>query len=89
MKAFLILAALALSACGVDAVADCHGVCGRYKSCFDASYDTDSCESRCRSKAANDAVFRKSVDACDACIDTKACTTAVFSCGTNCSSVVP
>lgn len=89
MKRLLIAAALALSACGAaDAVADCHGVCSRYRSCFNAEYDADTCEKRCNANAAYDSNYRARVDSCDACIDPKSCTTA-FACATQCSSVVP
>lgn len=87
----LIAAALCLSVVGcnpIDAVADCHGICSRYRSCFNAAYDVDACESRCRANS-TDRTYRERADSCDACIDTKACATAVFSCGTQCNSVVP
>ena len=85
-----LTAAVAFAGCNpIDAAVDCHSICSRYRSCFDASYDVDACESRCRSKSTTDRDYRMRADGCDACMDDKACVTATFSCGAQCSSVVP
>ncbi len=90
MKTLVLAAALSLSACrAADTVADCHNICTRYRDCFDAEYGVNSCESRCRDNANADSSFYRRVDTCDACIDANACASAVFSCGANCSQVVP
>jgi hypothetical protein len=55
--------------CGaVDAAFDCHAVCDRYKTCFDANYDVGACSSRCRTASGNDANYRSKADQCQACI---------------------
>ncbi len=43
-----------ISCDAVDEAFDCSQVCGRYRDCYDSSYDVDGCESRCRTNAAND-----------------------------------
>lgn len=83
-------ASLALSACGaVDAVIDCGAICSRYSSCFNTAYDVGACESRCRSSSANNTEFRRQADICSACMNNISCTATLFSCGVQCSSVVP
>lgn len=88
-KLLVVLAMLA-SGCRVfDSVADCHNICTRYRDCYDSNYGVMSCEERCRENATNDANYYKKVDNCSACIDNNKCATAVFTCGLDCSSVVP
>ncbi len=72
----------------VDAAFDCDAICSRYKDCFDSNYDVGACASRCRTKADDD-TYRRQADQCDACIDNRSCTSAVFSCATECASIVP
>ncbi|MBK7857731.1 MAG: hypothetical protein IPJ65_03695 [Archangiaceae bacterium] len=91
-KLLFLIGALAVLTSGcraVDSAVDCHSICTRYRDCFDQNYGVDSCESRCRANANSDSSYYTKVDSCDACIDNNACATAVFSCGANCSSVVP
>ena len=86
----LFLCLLFVTGCdSVDAAFDCHDICDRYSDCFDANYDVGACESRCRSHADDDTAYRQQADRCDACIDDRSCTSAVFNCGVECSSVVP
>jgi hypothetical protein len=88
----ILVAVIALSAvagCGVDAALDCHAICDRYSSCYDADYDTMACESRCRTSANDDSDFKRQADTCDACITDRACASATFSCASDCSAVVP
>ena len=73
----------------VDAAFDCNAICNRYKDCFDSNYDTGACASRCRSHSADDTDYRHIADQCEACIDDRACTSAVFNCGVQCATVVP
>ncbi len=94
MKRLIASAALALglfaSGCGsIDAAIDCQGICDRYKECFDKNYDVSACASRCRSNANADTTYKAKADSCKACIDGASCTGAIFSCSSNCSSVVP
>lgn len=88
----LIAAALMLGAVGcgaVDAAADCRNICQRYQSCYSATYDVDACEKNCNTNAGTSSTYRGRVDDCDACLDPKACTTAAFACGVQCSGIVP
>lgn len=76
--------------CGaVDAAFDCHAVCDRYKTCFDANYDVGACSSRCRTASGNDANYRSKADQCQACIDNKSCAAGTFACGIECGAIVP
>ena len=85
--------ALAFAACSVvqkvDNVIDCQGICDRYKSCFDSTYDVSACASNCRAKSSEDPDFRRKADVCNACITERSCTAATFKCATDCVSVVP
>jgi uncharacterized protein YceK len=93
MRTFVMLALCALSGCAVvqkiDSAIDCNGICERYASCFDKSYDTSACASRCRASASNDTDFRRKADMCNACISERSCVQATFACATQCVSVVP
>lgn len=94
LKRLGILMVLVLSSsCAVvqriDTAIDCNGICGRYKSCFDAKYDTNACEDRCRESARSDGEFRRKADMCSACINERSCAAATFACVTECVSVVP
>jgi len=95
MKRFTLAILLAASAvvgfscnAATNAV-DCNGICDRYQSCFDSSYDTTSCESRCRSNADSDANYMTQSDACSSCITDKSCASATFTCGGDCAGIVP
>ena len=90
MKKLMLIGALLLGGCrAVDSAADCQHVCERYRDCFDAEYGVDSCAERCRTSANTDTEYYRKVDSCDACIDARACATAVFGCSTHCAAVVP
>ena len=69
--AFLFLGAFALgssiSCDSIDEAFDCSQVCGRYRDCYDSSYDVDACESRCRTSAANDPNVKAAADTCVHC----------------------
>jgi hypothetical protein len=81
---------LALLACQpFNAAVDCANICSRYKDCFNSSYDSDGCASRCRSNAASDDNYYRSVDTCNACITDRACASATFNCASSCLNVVP
>ena len=98
MTRTLVVAAIALSAllgsqCAVvhsiDAAIDCNGICDRYAACFDKSYDTSACASRCRKAASTENDYRLKADRCNACIGEKSCAGATFKCLPECVSVVP
>lgn len=84
------LAALTLVSCSAfNAAVDCNTICTRYKDCYNGSYDVAACASRCRDRAASDKTTADAVTSCEACINDKACASATFSCGVDCSNVVP
>jgi hypothetical protein len=86
----LALSTFALFGCSrVENAVDCHGICSRYQSCFDSSYDTNVCETRCRDNANTDDQYEQKVDACKSCIDDKSCASATFNCATQCAGIVP
>jgi hypothetical protein len=88
--ALLVLLSSVVSGCGsIDAAVDCHAICARYADCYNSSYDTASCETRCRSHSASDTDYRHQADQCNACIDDRACSSATFNCGSQCSSIIP
>lgn len=93
MRFLCSLVLLLSSSCAVvqrvESAIDCNGICSRYASCFDKSYDTDGCASRCRESARADTDFRRKADMCNACISERSCVEATFSCVTQCVSVVP
>ena len=87
---FLLGFLLCFTGCdSVDAAFDCNDICTRYKDCFDSTYDVSACASRCRSHADDDTAYRTQADQCDACIDNRSCTSAVFNCAAECTSIVP
>ena len=73
----------------IDSAIDCNGICERYASCFDKTYDVSTCASRCRHSASTEPDFRRKADRCNACISERSCVAATFSCLTECVSVVP
>ncbi len=93
MKNFLtavLIGGVALIGCGsIDAALDCNAICSRYSDCYDKSYDVSACATRCRSHADTDTDYRHNANECDACLQDRACSSATFSCGAQCSSVVP
>ena len=93
MRLFFALILMISSGCAVvqrvDTAIDCHGICARYASCFNKTYDTDACEDRCRASARADVAFRRKADVCNACITERSCVEATFACVTECVSVVP
>ncbi|HXJ21596.1 MAG TPA: hypothetical protein VMT03_15330 [Polyangia bacterium] len=98
MRKLLILALLSLAGgfaagtMGCDTAQeafDCHEVCGRYRDCYDSSYDVGACEDRCRTNAANDPSVKDDADACESCIGDKSCVSATFNCAGSCGAIVP
>lgn len=86
--AFAILLAVG---CGseVEDRLNCGDVCNRYQDCFDEDYDVDACIDRCTNEADEDTDFSRKVDACETCIDDRACSEATFACATECAGIVP
>jgi hypothetical protein len=66
----------------------CADVCGRYKDCFDSSYDVQGCTDRCENEATADEQKEVKLEACDDCIENRSCASAVFSCTTECAGVI-
>jgi len=91
MIPFFFGALITMTGCDgpIENTVDCHRICARYESCFDANYDVSACESRCRSTANADAAYQNNVDACETCIDDESCASATFQCGAMCTNVVP
>lgn len=85
----LALVATGASCSDVDNAADCNRICDRYRSCFDTSYNTSACYDRCQARGTSNDEDRRRIDTCAACINGLSCTGAAFSCGTQCSSIVP
>ncbi|MEI8257141.1 MAG: hypothetical protein WCJ30_15820 [Deltaproteobacteria bacterium] len=75
--------------CAIDAAIDCDTICNRYKTCFDGNYDVAACATRCRSHSDTDTAYRRAANTCNACITNRACASATFVCGTECSSMIP
>lgn len=68
---------------------DCQKICDRYQTCFDSKYNVGACAARCRNDSANDADYDHKANVCSACIDDQSCSSATFSCGGSCGSIVP
>jgi len=84
-----VLLAFAAASCDtVDQAVDCAKVCQRYDDCVDDDYDVAACRSRCEDRAANDEGFADSADACESCIDDRACVES-FPCIGECAAIVP
>ena len=85
-----VAAIASVSACSEAKHAyDCVKICNRYKECFDSSYDTTSCVDKCRNHADDDTSYAKHAEGCQSCIEGKSCVGATFSCGVECSDIVP
>ena len=72
----------------IDQALDCSNVCNRFEECFDSSFDTETCTDDCRDNADNDQDFADQVDACENCVDDRACTED-FSCIDECFGILP
>ncbi|MBK8171895.1 MAG: hypothetical protein IPK60_16310 [Sandaracinaceae bacterium] len=85
----LLMASIAATSVGcasIDQAVDCNAICTRYRDCFDEAYDVDACENRCQDMIDSDP---HGADDCEACIDDRSCTEAIFPCSAECSSIVP
>lgn len=73
----------------IDETVDCRDVCDRYQSCFNASYDTAACRSRCEGLVDADGGRPRAANDCDTCMDDRSCVSAVFSCQVPCAGILP
>lgn len=73
----------------VDRIYDCADICDTYRDCVDANYDTVACATECRENADDSGAFADKADECQACIDDRSCTGAVFGCALECVGIVP
>jgi hypothetical protein len=90
LSAMLVLGGILYFGCNkADNAVDCVGICDRYKSCFDAKYDTAACVERCRTDADAENDYTTKADACSNCITDKSCASATFTCATDCAGIVP
>jgi hypothetical protein len=91
LAGLLIVAATFLgSGCRhIENAIDCHGICDRYKSCWDHNYDVDACTNRCEDTANDNKDYMRRADACNDCLGNKDCATATFSCVDECAGIVP
>jgi hypothetical protein len=72
----------------IDQAFDCSGICNRFEECFDSDFDSQSCAEDCRNNASDDQDFADQADACENCIDERACTED-FACIDECFGIVP
>lgn len=92
LAAFSLTTALAVTQPGCDSAErayNCDQICDKYKECVDDTYDDDACGSRCRDAAADSESYEDKADECQACIDDRSCTGAVFGCADECAGIVP
>jgi hypothetical protein len=86
---WLALVLFSVSCSGpIDRALDCSSICNRFEECFDSDFDSQSCAEDCRNNAQEDQDFADQADACESCIDERACTEN-FSCVDECFGIVP
>jgi len=73
----------------IDNASDCNRICDRYRSCFNTSYNTSACYDRCQARGTSNDEERRRVDTCAACINGLSCAATVFTCGAQCTTIVP
>ena len=73
----------------IDESVDCQDICDRYRSCYDADYDTGACRGRCEALVDADGGRPGAADDCDACMNDRDCTTTAFACSVECAGIVP
>ena len=84
----LLLGNSALGCSDAKNTISCAEVCDKYKSCINSDYDVASCTTQCEDKANDSANRQRQLDDCDSCIQDRSCSGAVFSCTTECASVI-
>lgn len=71
----------------IDEEFDCANLCERYRDCFDAQYEVQTCRQRCQGVV--DGVAPGRADRCDSCLDPRSCIGAAFGCGEDCQGLLP
>ncbi len=85
---FGVFAAFLMGCDAAENLVDCNQICNRYKTCYDKSYDTGACQTKCRNNANSDTSYMAKSGKCQACMDDKSCASAAFSCP-DCLGIVP
>jgi hypothetical protein len=67
---------------------DCAKICQDYDECVDSSLDLSDCTSTCETRSDEDEEYRRTANACEACVDDKACLQS-FPCLAECAGVLP
>jgi len=67
---------------------NCSDLCNRYRDCFNHSYDTATCSSRCQDLANRNQNFDERANSCQDCLNDNSCVAATFSCPA-CAGIVP
>ena len=83
----IAVAALLSTGCGEVATFDCAQICNNYSTCIDSSLDNTACINQCESRGDTEASFENAADACESCLDGKACAQQT-SCNASCGPVV-
>lgn len=86
--AFALMLGAAAGCSDAKNVVSCAQVCDKYKSCINSDYNVADCTSKCEDTANDSADRQQQLDSCDSCITDKSCTGAVFSCTTECATVI-
>ena len=84
----LLLGNCALGCSDAENTVNCAQVCDKYKTCLNSDYDVASCTMKCEDKANDSASRQKQLDDCDSCIEDRSCSGAVFSCTTECATII-
>jgi hypothetical protein len=67
---------------------NCSDLCNRYRDCFDQTYDTSACSSRCQTQANNSQNFDERANSCQNCLNENSCAGAALTCP-SCAGIVP
>lgn len=90
---FVAVLVSSLQACGdaaqeADELIDCAQICRDYDQCVDTGLDVSDCTSKCETRSDEDEAYRRKANACESCVDDKACLES-FPCLAECAGVVP
>jgi hypothetical protein len=66
----------------------CTDACNRYAACFNASFDTATCASRCETAIANATITVQTSDDCLTCIGPNTCSGATYTCANVCGAFI-
>ena len=64
-----------------DELIDCAQICHDYDQCVDTDLDVSDCTATCETRSDEDEAYRRKANACEACIDDKACLVATANVG--------